>query len=103
MMFAYRHVQRAVRDERWKLIRYPVVNKTQLFDLESDPFEITNLAEQPKHAAKVEELMAMLARKQKEFGDTTALTVQNPKPAAWSPEEAIKAAAKKGNNPATQP
>ena len=53
--------------------------------------------------ARLEALMAMLARKQKEFGDTTALTVQNPKPAAWSPEEAIKAAAKKGNNPATQP
>ena len=97
MMFAYRHVQRAVRDERWKLIRYPVVNKTQLFDLESDPFEITNLAEEPKHAAKVAELMAMLARKQKEFGDTTALTVENPKPAAWSAREALKAAEVKGS------
>ena len=97
MMFAYRHVQRAVRDERWKLIRYPVVNKTQLFDLESDPFEITNLAEEPKHAVKVAELMAMLARKQKEFGDTTALTVENPKPAAWSAREALKAAEVKGS------
>ncbi|MSR65855.1 MAG: DUF4976 domain-containing protein [Pedosphaera sp.] len=85
MMFAYRHLQRAVRDARWKLIRYPLVNQTQLFDLESDPFEITNLADQPEHAPKVAELMAMLARKQKEFGDTAPLVVANPMPAAWSP------------------
>ena len=95
MMFAYRHLQRAVRDERWKLIRYPVVNKTQLFDLQSDSFEVTNLADEPQHAAKVAELMALLARKQKEFGDTAPLSVADPKPAAWSPP------AKKG--PAAKP
>jgi len=97
LLFAYKNFQRAVRDDRWKLIRYPLVNKTQLFDLESDPFEITNLAEEPKHAAKVAELMAILARKQKEFGDTALLTVDNPKPAAWSPQEALKAAKNERN------
>ena len=30
---AYIDVQRAVRDDRWKLIMYPQINKTQLFDL----------------------------------------------------------------------
>ncbi|MGB9626882.1 MAG: sulfatase-like hydrolase/transferase, partial [Phycisphaerae bacterium] len=30
---AYRDVQRAIRDDRWKLIRYPKINKTQWFDL----------------------------------------------------------------------
>ena len=34
LMLAYRGKQRAVRDERWKLIRYPEVNVTQLFDLQ---------------------------------------------------------------------
>src|SRR3712207_1229222 len=37
---AYRTVQRAVRDDRWKLIVYPQVNKVQLFDLKADPAEL---------------------------------------------------------------
>lgn len=40
-MFAYQAVQRAIRDDRWKLIRYPEVNVTQLFDLEADPLNST--------------------------------------------------------------
>ena len=36
--------QCAVRDDRWKLIVYPLINKTQLFDLRSDPLEIRDLA-----------------------------------------------------------
>jgi len=60
MMFAYRNVQRAVRNERYKLIHYPLADKTQLFDLLTDPQEITNLANQPAHADKVLELMQML-------------------------------------------
>jgi arylsulfatase A-like enzyme len=39
MFLAYKDVQRAVRRGRWKLIRYPQVDKTQLFDLETDPCE----------------------------------------------------------------
>lgn len=42
MMFAYRDVQRGYRDERWKLIRYPYVDRTQLFDLQNDPDETKN-------------------------------------------------------------
>ena len=33
ILLAYRNVQRAMRDDRWKLIRYPEVDQTQLFDL----------------------------------------------------------------------
>ena len=69
LLFAYRNVQRAVRDDRWKLIRYPQVDKTQLFDLQSDPLEITNLAEIPAHAAKLTELMTLLETQQQHFGD----------------------------------
>src|SRR4051812_6414602 len=53
LMFAYRDVQRALRDERWKLICYPQVNRTQLFDLRNDPFELTNLAEKPEQADRL--------------------------------------------------
>jgi arylsulfatase A-like enzyme len=70
MMFAYRNVQRAVRDERYKLIRYPLVDKTQLFDLQTDPQEITNLADQPAHAAKVREMLEQLHKQQQQSGDT---------------------------------
>ncbi len=85
ILLGYRNVQRAIRDTRWKLIRYPLVNRTQLFDLQADPDEITNLAERPEHAGKVRELLALLAAQQREFGDAAALTVAEPKPADWTP------------------
>jgi arylsulfatase A-like enzyme len=82
---AYRNVQRALRDDRWKLIQYPQINRTQLFDLQNDPHELNNLAANPKHAAKVNEMMARLAEAQKKYGDDCPLMVAHPKPAAWSP------------------
>jgi arylsulfatase A-like enzyme len=85
MMFAYKDVQRAFRDERWKLIRYPQVDKTQLFDLQADPQEATNLAYLPSYAAKVAELTARLQKEQQRSGDTAPLTVAQPKPAEWTP------------------
>jgi arylsulfatase A-like enzyme len=85
LVFAYRSVQRGIRDDRWKLIRYPQINKTQLFDLKSDPFERNNLAGKARSAAKVQDLTARLEKALKAYGDKCALTVPNPKPAAWSP------------------
>jgi arylsulfatase A-like enzyme len=40
---AFRDVQRMARTTRWKLITYPQINKTQLFDLENDPHELRDL------------------------------------------------------------
>ncbi|MBI3874501.1 MAG: sulfatase-like hydrolase/transferase, partial [Verrucomicrobia bacterium] len=97
LFFAYRHVQRAWRDERWKLIRYPDVNVTQLFDLQNDPEEMRDLANDPAHAPRVAQLMAKLAAAQPKFGDNLPLTVANPKPAKWTPPPADEEApAKKG-------
>lgn len=47
--FAYKDVQRAVRWGGFKHIDYQVkgVHTAQLFDLESDPYETCNLAEDP--------------------------------------------------------
>ncbi len=36
--------------ERWKLIVYPRIGHAQLFDLQTDPHEITNLVDRPEHA-----------------------------------------------------
>jgi len=81
VFLAYMDFQRAVRRGRWKLLRYPEVNVTQLFDLEADPFETENLADDPAQADRVKELMGALAEEQRAFGDKAPLTVQNPKPA----------------------
>ena len=81
----YRDCQRAIRDDRWKLIRYPLVDRTQLFDLSTDPHELNNLADKPEHAAKVAEMTALLTKEMASHADTFPLTVANPKPAEWSP------------------
>jgi arylsulfatase A-like enzyme len=58
-----------VRDNRWKLIWYPKINRYQLFDLANDPWEVHDLAEQPKHAKQLTELKMRLGQQQREFGD----------------------------------
>lgn len=85
LFLSYLSVQRAIRDERWKLIRYPQVNVTQLFDLQADPDEMHNLAGESAHSERVKTMLTRLAELQPIWGDTAPLTVANPKPSAWSP------------------
>ncbi|MBM4156597.1 MAG: choline-sulfatase [Lentisphaerae bacterium] len=85
ILTAYRAVQRAVRDDGWKLIRYPQVDRTQLFDLKNDPYETRDLADRPDQAGRVRELTALMAAEQRRFGDDAPLTVAEPKPADWQP------------------
>ena len=82
---AYRDCQRSIRDDRWKLIRYPRINKTQLFDLRADPHEMNDLSDKPEHADKVKELMALLEKAQQEFSDKSPLTSPDPKDPTWTP------------------
>jgi arylsulfatase A-like enzyme len=90
MFNAYKACQRSIRDERWKLIRYPLIDKTQLFDLQADPHEMSDLAAKPEYAGKIKELLAVLAKTGKGLGDTAPLTVAHPSPAAWTPAMAGK-------------
>lgn len=85
LFFSFLGIQRAIRDERWKLIRYPQVNVTQLFDLQADPDEMHNLADEPTQRERAKTMLARLAELQPVWGDAAPLTVPNPKPAAWSP------------------
>lgn len=80
---SYKDCQRAWRDERWKLIVYPQVAKTQLFDLQSDPQEMQDLAGEAAHADKVKDLTAKLTTAQAETGDKQPLQVAEPKPQAF--------------------
>ncbi len=91
LWFGYRDVQRAIRHGDKKLIRYPQVDKTQLFDLKTDPEETKNLAESPEHAAEVTRLLALLQQEMTAAGDACPLTVPDPKPAAWTPPVGKKA------------
>jgi arylsulfatase A-like enzyme len=81
LMMAYLGKQRAIRDARWKLIRYPAVDVTQLFDLHSDPDETRNLADDPAQRDRVNNLLQRLARLQEHYGDDLPLTAANPRPA----------------------
>lgn len=60
LVFAYKDVQRAMATPEWKLISYPRVERLQLFNLLNDPYEIHDLAPDPKYAAKIAELSAQL-------------------------------------------
>jgi arylsulfatase A-like enzyme len=80
LFFAYRDVQRAVRDERWKLIVYPQINHRQLFDLNNDPHETKDLAGNDAHRGDVDRMTALLRRLQEEHGDQQALTTATPQP-----------------------
>ena len=69
LMHTYLNSQRAVNDGRWKLIRFPKVGVTRLFDLTADPHEILDLAADPTQADRIAELNALLKRLQAEFAD----------------------------------
>lgn len=73
----YIQIQRAVRDERWKLIAYPQIGHLQLFDLQADPDERTNLIDQPQHTGQVRRLLALMREWQARSGDTLSVSETN--------------------------
>ena len=78
LVFAYRNSQRAIRDDRWKLIRYPNVDKTQLFDLKVDPEETQNLADDPIHTDHRARLTQQLIDGLNEAGETERVRSESP-------------------------
>jgi arylsulfatase A-like enzyme len=87
LMFAYQKVQRAFTDGRWKLIRYPHINRSQLFDLKTDPLETRDLSGLPDHAVRLAELTALLEKQQALEGDDLPLRSASPVPAEWNPPD----------------
>jgi arylsulfatase A-like enzyme len=98
----FMRLQRAVRDEQWKLIAYPAIGYRQLFDLETDPLETTNVIGRPTNAPHVQRLQALMRQWQSRVGDTLELptTDQTPPvpdltgrkrtPDQWQPEWIVK-------------
>jgi arylsulfatase A-like enzyme len=100
---AYRQFGRAVRDERWHLIVYPHINKTQLFDLKSDPHETKDLAGDAKFAKEVERLTTKLKDWQKELGDAQPLKSEKPLPLEFEfPKEKKKMQSTKSEERSTK-
>jgi arylsulfatase A-like enzyme len=99
LITGFKNNQRSIRDDRWKLIRYPLINKTQLFDLQADPHEMTDLSGKAEHAERIKALMAALEERLKFYGDEDPLAVKKPGAAAWDPNigeaEVAKRAAQK--------
>ncbi|NQV35727.1 MAG: sulfatase-like hydrolase/transferase [Phycisphaeraceae bacterium] len=91
LYLAYKDTQRAVRGQKWKLIRYPQINVSQLFDLESDPLETNDLSAKQEHKATLDKMFKVMESQQKHYGDTVPLTSADPKPAKFiHPTERLK-------------
>jgi arylsulfatase A-like enzyme len=72
---AYLARQRAVIYDGWKLMVYPTADyKVRLYHVAEDPLETNDLADDPKYAAKKQELIARLLKLQSEMDDTLDLS-----------------------------
>ena len=70
VLLSYTDTQRAIRHQGWKLIRYPQINRSQLFHLASDPHETRDLSNDPPQGHRIRQVMAKMKTLQKEQGDT---------------------------------
>ena len=77
---AYKDCQRMARDERWKIMWYPKIDRFQLFDLANDPWEIHDLHDKAEHAAKLGQMKKLLAELQERFADNIPRLVVQGKP-----------------------
>jgi arylsulfatase A-like enzyme len=72
LYFAYKNFQRGIAtQDGWKLMCYLVEGKkrTQLFNLNSDPMELNNLADNPEYKIKVQELTEIMQEWADKSGD----------------------------------
>jgi arylsulfatase A-like enzyme len=96
LMFGYKSIQKALSDGRWKLIRYPHVDRTQLFDLQSDPYETKDLSGEPAQAERIKAMLAKLAAEMKADGDNDPLTAAKVLPAEWKAPTKVPKPGQKG-------
>lgn len=70
---AYRQFQRSVRTTTHKLILYPQVNQVQFFDIQKDPWEMKNLADDSRYSATITKLYHQLMAWQNTISDDLIL------------------------------
>lgn len=87
VFYAYRNLHRGIRtDDNWKLIKYNVNNEeiTQLFNLNTDPWEITNLADDKRYFSRLNKLSEKLKQYMRSIDDPMDLDKEN-----WGKESAF--------------
>ena len=62
-----------IRKDGYKLMLFPKNQRMELYDLNQDPYEINNLADNSKYKFKVNDLYKELTLLQEEVGDTLNL------------------------------
>ena len=85
IFLAYRDVQRALREGRYKLIVYPKIGRHQLFDLARDPDEMHDLSADAAQPARIKRMLAKLRSEQARFGDDAPLSVAAPSDGVFHP------------------
>jgi arylsulfatase A-like enzyme len=63
----HRHL--GVRDERYKLMHFYVIDEREMYDLESDPHEMKSVYGDPAYAEVQARLLAELKRLQEKYKD----------------------------------
>ena len=71
---AYMGTQRMIRNEKYKMLIYPVANVVRLYDMENDPFEIHDLASDLKYKPVMDELFIEFKKLQTEVSDPLDIT-----------------------------
>jgi len=69
----YIDLQRMVSADGYKMIYYPKIGKTLLYNLKADPLEMNNLADDPAYTGLIRKLRRRLKELQKEVRDTLNL------------------------------
>ena len=65
--------QRMIRKDNYKLILYPKAKQIRLYNLNEDPLELNDIADNPKNFDKIKSLFKDLVQLQKEKGDVLDL------------------------------
>ena len=77
LYLTYENKMRSVTDGRWKLIRYPLIDREQLFDLQTDPDEMVDLVQAPGLQERRSDLRALLEERHAAYADPHPLVVEN--------------------------
>ena len=82
-----------IREERFKLIYYPVGNHFQLFDMIDDPRELTDLGADSAHADTIERFKTKLIKElygtDLDWFDGDQLVGYPDKPYRWAPHRSL--------------
>ena len=70
---AYLELQRSITADGFKLIAYPKARVLRLYDLQTDPMEMQDLADSPDHKTRVKTLLQRLINLQASLEDTVSL------------------------------